>query len=76
MSNDYQGVFPYAEIRSEQQTAIDFAVDAFNNQDKRDLEEKMRIVKLMSKEKNSKIKKLKPDKEKHYHCDTIYEHED
>ncbi len=43
---------------------------------KRDLEEKMRIVKLMSKEKNSKIKKLKPDKEKHYHCDTIYEHED
>ena len=35
----------------------------------------MRIVKLMSKE-NSKIKKLKPDKEKHYHCDTIYEHED
>ena len=43
---------------------------------KRDLGEKMRIVKLMSKEKNSKIKKLKPDKEKHYHCDTIYEHED
>ena len=43
---------------------------------KRDLEERMRIIELMAKEKNSKIKKLKPDKEKHYHCDTIYEYEE
>ena len=35
MSTNYQGVFPYAEIRSEQKKAIDFAIDAFNNQDKR-----------------------------------------
>ena len=24
----------------------------------------------------NQIKKLKPDKEKHYHCDTIYEYEE
>ena len=53
-----------------------FDIENDKNILKRDLQEKMRIIELMSKEKNSKIRKLKPDKEKHYHCDTIYEYEE
>ena len=39
----------------------------------RDLDERMRINKLMSLDKNKKVAPPKKKKEKHYHCDTLYE---
>ena len=68
---------PLSIYASVQQTYVDGKLMYDKEKDKelraQNLNERMRIIKLMSLDKNKKVAPPKKTKEKHYHCDTLHE---